>query len=189
MKFDTTGIPESIVNLWQTADETWEDNIDRPEFESYASADYAEVYLALKTLVGKANTFLELGSGLGVVTMMAEKLGFDAHGIEAKEALVDIAEEYAQQYAPCSKFAVGSFIPDEFQWDPSAGHESVRTFVDVPSAYRELDMELCDFDLIYAYPWPTEHDLYNNVIDQFARPGAKYLTYDAREGISLREIE
>ena len=188
MQFDTSGIPESIVQLWRVADERWEYKIDDPDFESYASADYAAVYHSLKALSNSANTFLEFGSGLGVVTIMASHLGFDAYGIEAKESLVDIAEEYAKKYAPESKFAVGSFIPDEFHWDPSAGHESVRTFVDVPSAYRELDLQLSDFDLIYAYPWPTEHELYDQVVDSFARSGAKYLTYDAREGIELRQL-
>ena len=189
MLFDTTNIPDSIVELWHKADELWETEQAKPDFESYASADYGEVYHALKSLVGKADTFLEFGSGLGIVTMMADYLGFQSHGIEAKEGLVDMAEEYARHYAPQAKFAAGSFIPEDFYWNPSSGDESVRTFVDVPSAYRELEMELADFDLIYAYPWPTEHDLYSNILNQNARKGAIYMSYDAREGINISIVE
>ncbi len=189
MQFDTTNIPASIVELWHKADDVWETYQAKPAFESYASADYGEVFHALKSLVGKADTFLEFGSGLGIVTMMADHLGFKSHGIEAKASLVSMAEEYAREYAPQATFAAGSFIPDEFSWDPSSGDESVRTFVDVPSAYAELDMELEDFDLIYAYPWPTEHSLYQNILTQYARKGAIYLTYDAQEGINISIVD
>jgi SAM-dependent methyltransferase len=180
-------IPADIVRLWQSADDLWEEKQQLLSFASYASADYTEVYQALKKLRGSAGTFLELGSGLGVVTIMASQLGFDAYGIEAEDELVDYSREFAEQYAENAKFATGSFIPDEFEWGPEKG-ESVRTFVDVPDAYDQFDLELEDFDLIYAYPWPTEHSLYDNVLSQFARPGASFLTYDAREGIGLETI-
>jgi hypothetical protein len=166
----------------------WERKQNERAFESYASADYGEVYHALKDLVGRAESFVEFGSGLGIVTIMADSLGFDARGIEAKESLVELANDYAEQFSSNAKFAAGSFIPDDFDWDPGSGEESVRTFVDVPSAYADLDMQLCDFDLIYAYPWPTEHELYDNIIKQHARPGALYLTYDAREGMNLQQL-
>ena len=60
-----------------------------------------------------------------------------------------------------------------------------RTVMDAPSAYAELDMELRDFDLIYAYPWPDEHALYHNILREFGRRGAMFLSYDACEGIEL----
>ena len=44
-----------------------------------------------------------------------------------------------------------------------------RTIIDAPSAYDELDMELRDFDLIYAYPWPDERSLYHNIVREFGR--------------------
>ena len=188
MHFDTTGIPSEIVNLWQTADDLWEKMQNDPDFESYASADYAAVYHCLESLVGTATTFVEFGSGLGIVTLMADYLGFEAHGIEAKESLVDFANQYAQGMGANAVFAAGSFIPDDFEWDPSAGDESERTFVDLPDAYQALDKELSDFDLIYAYPWPTEHILYDRIVDSFARPGAIYVNYDAQEGMNTRTV-
>lgn len=184
----TSVIPDDIVALWKAADDLWEAKQDVDSFVSYASADYVEVFHALVKLQGKAVTFLEFGSGLGVATIMASRLGFEAYGIEAKEELVEYAREFADQFAPDAEFATGSFMPDEFEWDPAAGDESVRTFIDEPGGYGELGLDLEDFDLIYAYPWPTEHPLYNNVLRQFARPGAIYLTYDAREGINVATL-
>ena len=174
--------------MWDEVDEIWEINQSLPDFESYASADFLAVYNELNRIESKSQTFLELGSGLGVVTIMASRLGFDAYGIDAKAGLVDYSRDFARQYAPQAQFGVGSFIPDDFVWDPGNGDEAVRTFIDMPDAYSQLDMELSDFDLIYAYPWPTEHDLYNNFLGQFARPGAQFMTYDAREGMQLKVI-
>ena len=166
------------------ADDLWEKNQAKTEFGSYVSADYDQVFESLSELRSQTTSFLEFGSGLGIVTILASRLGFDAYGIEAEAELVDYSRQYAEDYAPDAIFATGSFIPDDFEWNPGAGDESVRTFIDVADAYSELDMQLQDFDLIYAYPWPTEHELYWNVLRQFARPDALFLTYDAREGIA-----
>ena len=181
-------VPADIEQLWADVDELWEQKQARPDFESYASADFLAVFAALAELGGGGQTFLELGSGLGVVTIMASRLGYDAFGIEAKPELVEHAREFASDLAPDATFGLGSFIPNQFDWDPANGDESVRTFVDIPDAYEELDLGLADFDVIYAYPWPTEHELYNHFLGQFARPGAQFICYDAREGIQISTI-
>ena len=126
-----------------------------------------------------------MGSGLGIVTIMASRMGFEAYGIEAKPDLVEYSESLAQAYGPHARFSQGSFIPDEFEWNPSDGDDAYRTIIDAASAYHELDMELRDFDLIYAYPWPDEHTLYHNVIRALGRREALLLTYDVRKGMEL----
>ena len=129
--------------------------------------------------------FIEWGSGLGVVTIMASRMGFEAYGIEAESALFYHSEELAERWGPDSTFAHGSFIPDGFQFNPGAGHESIRTIIDVPDAYDALEMEICDFDLVYSYPWPTEHHLYRNVMNEYAHADSILMTYDAHEGIGM----
>ena len=181
-------IPQDIQRLWQIVDDLWESDQNLPEFESYASADFDGVYRFLKQIPSNNQTFLELGSGLGVVTIMASRLGFEAYGIEAKPELVEHSRNFAAEYGPGARFETGSFIPDDFRWNPAGGDEAVRTFIDIPDAYAELDMSLSDFDLIYAYPWPTEHDLYRNFLRQYGRRGSRFVTYDAREGMHLRTI-
>ena len=128
---------------------------------------------------------LEWGSGLGVVTIMASQMGFEAYGIEAEQELVTLSQGLAKKHGPAAQFATGSFIPDEFEWILSEGDEAERTFVDIPAAYDKLDMELKDFDLIYAYPWPEEHRLYRNIVRNLGRSDVLLLTYDGREGIEL----
>ena len=172
-------------DLWQQAGELWDQHEDHPAFEAYVSADYEEVLQALMGLRGQAHRFVEWGSGLGVVTIMASQLGFEACGIEAEALLVDFAEQLAENFGCDATFAHGSFIPDAFVWSPAAGDEAVRTIINLPDGYDQLGWELRDFDLVYSYPWPTEHPLYHNVMREFANPQAWLLTYDAREGIGM----
>ena len=175
--------------LWDEADQIWDENMNANSFGRYVSANFLAIYHSLAGLRGKVDTVLEWGSGLGVVTIMASQLGFEAYGIEAEQELVSHAEVLAERYGPAAQFVEGSFIPDEFEWDFSEGDESDRTIIDIPGAYAELEMELQDFDLIYAYPWPDEHCLYRNIVQNLGRSDAQLLTYDGREGIQLTRFD
>lgn len=172
-------------SLWAEAGDIWDSYENTPAFERYVSADYEAVYKSLLDLQGRMVTFVEWGSGLGVVAIMASRMGFEAYGIEAEPGLVEHSECLAEKYGPQTKIAQGSFIPDEFELSPAEGDDVIRTIIDLPSAYDELDMQLRDFDLVYSYPWPDEHTLYQNILRRCARMDASFLAYDAAEGMSL----
>lgn len=174
--------------LWAEADELWEHHLHAPAFRGYVSADYQVIYEMLNRLRGRVLTFLEWGSGLGIATIMASRMGFKAYGIEAEPDLVEFSERFAKVYGPQARFAQGSFVPEEFEWNPEDGNELCQTSIDIPSAYDELDMELRDFDLVYAYPWPDEYILFQNILRQFGNRDALFLSYDAREGTQLVPI-
>jgi len=178
-----------MKQLWTVSDEVWERCRSRLEFGSFVSADYLAIYRELVKLQGQVETVLEWGSGLGVVTIMASRLGFDAYGIEVEPVLVEHSLEFAEEYGPEAKFATGSFIPDEYEWDNEITSDSTRTDHDTRAAYEELDMELRDFDLIYAYPWPDEHPFFMNILRTCGRDGSLFLSYDAREGTALTRVE
>ena len=171
--------------LWDKVQQIWDTHSDAPAFRAYVSADYEPIFNSLRKLRGKACTFLEWGSGLGVVAIMASRMGFDAYGIEVEPELVEYAEELAEMYGAETQFAIGSFIPDEFEWEPVSGDEFQRSFVDIGSAYDELDMELRDFDIVYAYPWPDEHSLFHSIMRQFGCQNALLLSYDVRDGMEV----
>lgn len=184
---DDSTLLREMQSLWSESDEIWDQARNRIEFGGFVSADYVEIYRELVQLQGQVETVLEWGSGLGVVTIMASRLGFAAHGIEVEPLLVEHSRELAEQYGPEARFAEGSFIPDDYQWNPECGPS--RTEVDSPSAYDDLDMELRDFDLVYAYPWPEEHDLFLDIMRCCGRENSLFLSYDAREGTALSRIQ
>lgn len=178
----------SFKLLWAEADAIWEANSNSPAYALYVSADYMAIFEKLCELRGRVDTVLEWGSGLGVVTIMANRLGFDAYGIEAEPDLVKLAEGLATKYGAQPKFVVGSFIPSEFEENYQAGEEFGRTLTTAISAYEDLDMELRDFDLVYAFPWPDEHGIYRSIMRRHANRNALYMRYDAREGLSLTRV-
>jgi len=182
------GLLDEFQQMWSEADQLWEQHRKDAGFYRYVSADYEAVLDALLKVEGRA-TFLEWGSGLGVATIMASRMGFEAYGIEAELELVEHSHAFAERYGPAAKFAHGSFIPEEFEWDPSEGEEVFRTIIDLPSAYDDFDMELRDFDLVYAYPWPDEFSLYCSILRQFGCGNAMLLSYDAREGMQEMVFE
>jgi SAM-dependent methyltransferase len=174
-----------LEELWSAASQIWNEHEAEAAFEGYVSADFAAIYERLVKLRTRAQTFLEWGSGLGVVATMASRLGFDAYGIEIKPELVHAARDLAARFRAQPKFAVGSFIPDAFDERIHSGDEFFRTECNEPDAYSVLRMDLGDFDLIYAYPWPEEHTVFRSIVRRCAAPHTLYLQFDVREGLSL----
>jgi hypothetical protein len=174
--------------LWRQADKIWDECRNRLEFGSYVSADYLDVFVELEQFADQATTFLEWGSGLGVVTIMASRLGFEAYGIEVEPLLVKRAQDLALRFGPDAQFAEGSFIPDQYQWDYQLVGGAVRTETDSRDAYDQFDLQLPDFDLVYAYPWPEEFGLFLDIMRQCGGENALFLSYDTREGVTLTRL-
>ena len=174
--------------LWSEAEKLWDERQNQPAWHSYVSADFEAVFNTLYEMRGMYSTFLEWGSGLGVVTIMASRLGFEAYGIEAEARLVEHSQDFAEFHAPEATFAEGSFIPTDYDWDPESGGDVYRSSIGSADAYDQLGMEIQDFDLIYCYPWPDEHPLLHAIIRQFGRPDTTLITYDACEGMAVTRV-
>lgn len=174
--------------MWREAQEIWDRCQNQRPFRAFVAADYEVVYLALARLQGRLVTVLEWGSGLGVVTIMASNLGFEAYGIEAEPHLVEQARRLARKYGPRAQFVTGSFIPKEYSCDPETADESLRSDVDAEPAYDDLDMELRDFDLVYAFPWPDEHQFFRDILRRHGGKNSLFLTFEAREGCLLSKM-
>ena len=140
-------------------------------------ADVARMLLAIRDadwLPG--NRFLELGSGYGVVTMLASMMGMDAVGIEANASLVRRSREFAEAHSIDVEFIVGDFVPADFAADgverdsPTLSHRTGQLTDGCP-----VDWD--DYALLYSYPWPGEHELHERMIRRYARPRAGYIQY------------
>lgn len=157
---------------------------------AFVPSDFEVVYRGLAAVAAQplatGRRFLEWGSGIGVVTCLAERLGFDAAGIEIEPQLVEIARELAAEHKCDVQFVQGSFVPrgaeprlempDDVAWLSTGG----------PDGYDELDAEPDEFDVVYAYPWPGEEQVIFDLFAESAGVGALLLTYHGQEGLRLQ---
>jgi hypothetical protein len=154
-------------------------------FDSCITSNYPEVYARLREECRRGDRFLEWGSGLGVITALAASLGAEAYGIEIEPELVRLSEGLVERHDVPATFACGSFFPDGFGEDPELLHEDLMHDSVGADAYAELGLELTDFDLIYAFPWPGEEDLFLDLFQRGAAPGSRLLINYGSDGLRL----
>lgn len=168
-------------------DEGWEiwarfdDAVRREKFHPFVAADYDRVLDALLSLRGPGLRFLEWGSATGVVTIIADLLGFEAYGIELDSSLVGIARALAAKYESQAHFAEGSFLPAGYAWHPRNGDARMGTIGEGVSGYPQLGHPLEDFDVVYGYPWGGEEPMMLDLFRQFGRKGARLLLHGDRD--------
>ena len=171
------------ARLQALMDEGWERwaefdrEVRQRSFHPFVAADYERVLQGLLPLRARGLRFLEWGSATGVVTIMADLLGFDACGIELDGRLVRIAIQLAEKYESRARFAEGSFLPAGYRWQPSHGDGRLGTIGVGQSAYPQLGLALDDFDLVYAYPWTGEEPMMRDLMRSYGRPGARLLLH------------
>jgi hypothetical protein len=129
------------------------------DFHAFVAADYPVVLDTLVALRAPGRRFLEWGSATGVITIMADLLGFEAYGIEIDGSLVDQARELAHRHGSRARFTTGSFLPAGYRWNQPGGEERLGTISIGASGYLQMGMPLEEFDLVFGYPWPGEEAL------------------------------
>ena len=184
----STPILPGLEDLWSEAASIWDELHEQGDFFNFVASDYEAVYHALVRLKGQAETVLEWGSGLGVIAIMAARLGFDAYGIEIEPKLVDLSCGLAEKYDAEVEFAVGSYVPADYTVDPELVDGDFRTSFDDEPAYDELDMELRDFDIVFVYPWPNERALHQDIMRRCGGQRSLFMTFDVREGLLIERL-
>ncbi|GJG87299.1 hypothetical protein tb265_24800 [Gemmatimonadetes bacterium T265] len=155
----------------------------RATFHPFVAADYAAVRAALLPLRRPGRRCLEWGSATGVITVMADLMGFEACGIELDPSLVAAARALAARHESAARFAVGSFLPTGYTWRAPDGDRRTGTIGEGPSGYLQLGRALDDFDVVFGYPWGGEEALMHDLMRRYGRPDALLLLYDASEGV------
>lgn len=159
--------------------------VRQDQWHPFVAADYERVLQALLELRAPGLRFLEWGSATGVITIMADLLGFEAYGIELDPSLVDTARDLATSHDSGARFAAGSFIPSGYVWRPSSGDNRRGTIGHGASAYPEIGHPLDDFDLVYGYPWNGEEPMMRDLMRAYGRPGAGLILHGGTEGVRV----
>jgi hypothetical protein len=146
----------------------------------FVAADYDRVERVLLPLRQPGLRFLEWGSATGVITIMADLLGFEACGIEIDPELVALARNLARRFDSGARFATGSFLPAGYEWASETGDRRLGTIGEGVPGYQELQRPLEDFDLVYGYPWSGEEPVMRDVMLRCGGPRARLLLHGAQ---------
>ncbi len=157
---------------------------------AFIPGDFGRAYAILQSLaaadLAPGRLFCEWGSGFGVVACLAAMLDFDAYGIEIEGDLVDAARQLADDFGLPTEFLCGSFIPA----GGSACMADDGTFAwlaaDEGRPLTEVGLAPEDFSVIFAYPWPDEERLTEDLFERFAGPEALLVTYHGGDEFRLR---
>ena len=146
-------------------------------FHPFVAADYDVVLHQLLGLRRPGASFLECGCGTGVITIMADLLGFDACGIEIDADLVAIARRLADKYESKARFALGSFLPTGYTYRDSRGDTRLGTLTHGDSGFPQLGRSLEDFQIVFAYPWEGEAAVLRDLMKRHGSGDARLLLY------------
>ena len=152
-------------------------------FHPFVAADYEVVLKALSAHRGPGLRFLEWGSATGVITIMADLLGFEAYGIELDSSLVGTARGLAERFGSGARFATGSFLPTGYRWQPSDVDGRTGTVGVGASGYLQLGRSLDDFDVVFGYPWGGEEAMMLDLMGSYGRPDALLLLHTVNDGV------
>jgi hypothetical protein len=154
---------------------------------AFVTSDYGRIYKTLEALLSldalAGQRFCEWGSGFGVVACLAAMLGFDAYGIEIEHELVEAAQQLADDFDLPVEFLHGSFIP---AGAATAGTYSWLTTREA-TGYDDPGLKADECDLIFAYPWPDEETVIEELFERYAADGAVLFTYHDIQPMRLRK--
>ena len=181
---DAAEIPVATEQILIDADRVlqayWDQWTKKP-IEQYVACDFRDVWRALSKLtaskIAKGNTFCEWGCGFGIVTGLASQLGWDAIGIEAESFLVDQANRFLARNHLKGEILHGNFLPRGSERLAGSQSDHASLFHQVANAYEQHDLELDDYALVFAYPWPGEHHFLQEVFRHYAGEGALMLMF------------
>ena len=186
----SAGVPELDAALRARLDALYEEgrrisgrfarSANERGWHPFIAADYGKVESVLLPLRRPGLRFLEWGSATGVITIMADLLGFEAYGIELDAELLALARALAREFDSGARFAAGSFLPAGYEWASETGDRRLGTIGEGVPGYDELQHPLEDFDLVYGYPWGGEEPVMRDVMLRRGAPGARLLLHGAR---------
>jgi hypothetical protein len=126
--------------------------------------------------LASGSVFCEWGSGLGGVCGVAALNGFTTFGIEIRGELVDSARSLAEDLCLPMVFAKGTFLlPGDEDLAATSAVHTQESFDH--GAWEEIGLEPEDCDVIFAYPWPGEEAVMDDVFARHAAPDALLLTF------------
>jgi hypothetical protein len=183
-------LPRGVVRFLREAQERIELFQAGAHVPGFVPSNYEAAYRFLRALVQspllRGQTFCEWGSGFGVVASLASMLEFEASGIEIEGMLIDEARRLADDFGLSVEFGHGSFVPRGAENLVHHGGSYSWLTTEGDYAYEDLGLTLSDVDLVFAYPWPDEEHVVEELFERYAGTGALLATHHGGEQFRLQ---
>jgi len=163
--------------------EQFDRTVRERSFHPFIASEYEVVLDALIAHRASGLRFLELGSASGVITIMADLIGYEACGIELDRSLVSTAREMATRFGSRARFVAGSFFPAGYVYRGADGEVRTGTMGEGTSGYLELARALDDFDVVFGYPWGGEEPVLLDLMKRYGGGDALLLMHGVNDGV------
>jgi hypothetical protein len=187
---EPAAVPHDLKRFLAEADKRVEAALADARTPAFVPSSYEALFPVLRTLFHstllRGTTFAEWGSGVGVATMVAAYVGYEAYGIEAEWELVEEARKLADDFDLSAEFVCGSFIPPGGEEHVLKAGEYAWMTTEEDSSYDDLGVAPDDLDIVYAYSWPDEQQVVAELFEKYAGVGAVLLSCEAGDQFRLR---
>jgi hypothetical protein len=186
-------VSDTVARLIATCSRGWErffadhDDYHAPRFvPSVPERVFAVLQEVTTRQLPPNRVFCEWGSGFGTATCLAALLGYEAYGLEIEEELVRLSRAIARRLGIRVQILCTSLFPKGYEAYAGVDGaalvmpQSVRDHHDEgrgPRRYDGMDIAIADIGVFFAYPWPEERALMQELFDAVAREGAMLVVY------------
>lgn len=183
-------IPPHVRRYLADAHRRIDEFLIRNSVTGFVPSDYEDAYRLLSALrqsgLARGDQFCEWGSGFGVVVGLAAYLDFAACGIETEPDLVQEACSLLTDHNVDADLVCGSFVPREGADAIHQHGEFAWLQTDADYAYDELGIEPLDLDVVYAYPWPDEELMTQELFEKACGVGAILVSFHGNGNFRVR---
>jgi hypothetical protein len=187
-------VSDQLARLIDTCSRGWErffannDDHQAPRFvPSIPEIVFAALEEVTKRNLPPNRVFCEWGSGFGTATCMAALLGYEAYGIEIEEELVRLSRAIARRLGIPVEIICTSMFPEGYDSYSGVGGPELVTPAESfsnhsdedssPLCYDGMAIDIADIGLFFAYPWPEEQELIQELFNAIAAEGAILVAY------------
>ena len=196
-------VSDHVARLIATCSRGWErffadhDDHQAPHFvPSVPERVWAVLEEVTRRQLPPTRVFCEWGSGFGTATCLASLLGYEAYGLEIEEELVRLSRAIARRLGMPVEILCTSLFPEGYEaYSGVDGLELVtpesrsdRNANDEDRGllrYDGMEIAIADIGLFFAYPWPEEQALMQQLFDAVAMEGAMLVVYHTDKDIRV----
>ena len=201
-------VSDHVTRLIATCSRGWERSFadhDERQAPRFVPSVPERVFAVLAEVTTRklppTRVFCEWGSGFGTATCLAALLGYEAYGLEIDAELVRLSRAMARRLGIPVTMLCTNFLPVGYAayagvdgaalvTPASVGdhHETAET--QGPLHHDGMEIAIADIGVFFAYPWPDEQELMQQLFDAVAMAGAILVVYHTDTDIRVfRKVE